>query len=240
MKPDLEQLRITGRELEELSGFDVSSVFIGGVLGGIVRPSVFQNPGRSFWFWLTEIIVSILVFIFTLPFGLLAVRDSANLASSFPIILRFLGTTLGITLIVVTGWNLYMRVKAKQLRMLMHLLDEVDKYSEVLQAVDILDQLDAIGIDPIGSIPNSLNRSEVLEALVVSRSSLISGLMTEKILRKSKGLLSRRYDLLTNIEDNLIALKALEVRHQGEEYGQLLNEALQIGMSVHQEVKKLR
>ncbi|WP_421656798.1 hypothetical protein [Leptothermofonsia sp. ETS-13] len=41
----------------------------------------------------------------------------------------------------------------------------------------------------------------------------------------------------TNIENNLIALKTLEVNHQASEYAELLSEALQIGVSVHQEMQ---
>ncbi|MBD0304078.1 MAG: hypothetical protein ICV85_18510 [Tolypothrix sp. T3-bin4] len=62
--------------------------------------------------------------------------------------------------------------------------------------------------------------------------------MTEKILRENQGLLARRYDLFTNIENNLASLKTLEVKERANEYTELLNEALQIGMSVHQEVQK--
>jgi hypothetical protein len=62
--------------------------------------------------------------------------------------------------------------------------------------------------------------------------------MTEKILRENQGLLARRHDLFTNIENNLASLRTLEIKERANEYTELLNEALQIGMSVHQEVQK--
>jgi hypothetical protein len=43
--------------------------------------------------------------------------------------------------------------------------------------------------------------------------------------------------LFTNIETNLATLQSLSVNHQAESYAQLLNEALEIGLTVHREMK---
>lgn len=234
MRPDLEELKITERELENLSGFDVNEVFVGGVFGGVYRPSIFQNTKRLAYFCLTELFVLILTFIFTLPIGLLAIRNYTNASNDIPVIFHFLQINSGISLLVFISWNVYMGLKVKQIKALLHLVDEVDKYNEVIQAVAILDKLEAVGIQV-----NLINRNEVIEALNVTRDSLVCGLRTEKILRENRGLLARRYDLFDNIENNLTTLRTLEVNNQANEYGQLLNNALQIGMSVHKEVQKL-
>lgn len=63
--------------------------------------------------------------------------------------------------------------------------------------------------------------------------------MTEKILRHNRRQVARRQDLLGAIETNLATLSVLEVNHQATEYGQLLREALEIGLSVRQEVEKI-
>jgi hypothetical protein len=235
MKPDLEDLKIHLTELERLSGLDISNNFVGGVLGGVYRPTVFRHPLRLLSFLLTELLVGLLIFIFTLPVGLLTIRNTTGTIDQLPVISQFLQITLGTTALVALGWNVAMWVRAKRLTMLMHLLDDLDRYHDVLQAVDLLDQLEAAGNSQI----NLNNRSEVLEALRMTRDSLVAGLMTEKILRQSRGLLSRRYDLLSSIETNLTSLRSLEIQHHATEYGQVLNQALQIGISVHQEVQKL-
>lgn len=234
MKSDLEELEITQRQIENLSGFDVDEVFIGGVFGGVYRPSIFQNPKRLAFFCLTEIFVLILTFVFTIPIGLLAIRNLQGTVNELPIAFRFLQVTIGITLILVTAWNIYMGVKVKQIKTLVHLLDEVDKYNEVIRAINILDKLEAVEIQV-----NLTNRIEVIRALNLARDSLICGLMTEKVLRDNRVLLARRYDLFINIENNLITLRTLDVNNQVNEYGQLLNNAIQIGMNVHKEVQKL-
>jgi hypothetical protein len=235
MKPDLEDLKITARELEKLTGVEVNDVFVGGVLGGTYRPSIFQSSKRLVSFCLTQLFVAILIFIFTLPIGLLLIRNSTRSINDLPTIFLFLGITSGIALIIIIGWNIYMRWKAKSLTTLAHLLDEVDKYNEVLRAVDVLDRLEAIG----NLQPTIVDRSQVLAALNVTRNSLVCGLMSEKILRENRGLLARRYELFSNIENNLTTLQTLDVTNQANEYAELLNEALQIGISVHQEVQQL-
>lgn len=120
------------------------------------------------------------------------------------------------------------------MKILAHLLDEVDKHNEIIAAVDVIDEL--------GSVKNStislIDRKEVLAALTATRESLVCALMTEKILRKHKRFIARRHELFNNIETNLAALQNLQVNNQADEYGQLLNEALEIGMSVHQEIRK--
>lgn len=131
-----------------------------------------------------------------------------------------------------------MKRQGKHLRSLMRLLDEVDRYEDMLSAIAVLDRLETVNIER--NLNSALqNRSEILEAIHLTRDNLIAGLTTEKILRENRGLLARQQDLLTSIETNLSLVRSLEVKHQADEYGQFLNEALQIGISVHQEVQRL-
>ncbi len=85
---------------------------------------------------------------------------------------------------------------------------------------------------------NLVNREKTLEALSIVRNSLICGLTTEKILREHKGFLSRRNELLANIEINLVTLQTLDLQNQANDYAKLLNQALEIGVSVHREVQQ--
>lgn len=233
MKPELDELKITPRELEILTGVEVNEIFIGGVLGGVYRPSIFRSFKRLASFCITEILVFASAFIFTLPFGFLIVRNSVNAVTDLNTIFRFLQLTLGMTLIVILGWNLYMRLKVKSLKTLANLLDDVDRYNEVIQAFKVFDQLEAIR-----SSPDPIDRNQIIEALKVTRSSLTCGLMTEKILRENRSILARRYDLFATIENNMASLRAIEFNSRANEYTELLNRAFQIGMSVHQELQK--
>lgn len=234
MKPELEELKITPRELEHLTGFEVNEIFIGGVLGGVYRPSVFRSFKRFASLCITEILVSAIAFIFTLPFGFLIIRNSVNAVTDFNTIARFLQLTLGITLIVIFSWNIYMHLKVRSLKTLANLLDEVDRYNEVIQALEVFDKLEAIRNYP----ETLIDRNQIIEALKFTRSSLCCGLMNEKILRENRSILARHYELFATIENNMVSLRAIEVNNQANEYKTLLNQAFAISLSVHQEVQK--
>ncbi|MGA7936584.1 MAG: hypothetical protein WCA35_23720, partial [Kovacikia sp.] len=111
MKPDLEDLKITIKELERLTGVEVNDVFMGGVLGGTYRPSALKNPKRLFSFCLTQLFVAVLLLIFTLPVGLLLIQNFTRPINDLPTISLFLGITLGIALLLMLVWHGYMRMQ---------------------------------------------------------------------------------------------------------------------------------
>lgn len=235
MKSDLEDLKITEKEIEKLTGLEINGVFIGGVLGGTYNPSVLLRPKQLASLCLTEIFVLVLIFIFTIPIGIPFLRNSVSVVNSPAVNSQFLQTTIVVTSLVFTSWNIYMWLRLKRIKILARLLDEIEKYNEIIQSVYLFDKLGAVG-----NLQNNLvNRNEVVEALNVTRDTLVCGLITEKILRENRGLLARRHDLFANIENNLTTLRALDVKNQANEYGQLLNNALQISMSVRKEMLKL-
>jgi hypothetical protein len=230
MQSDLEELRITQKELENLSGLDVNEVF----MGGTWRPSIIRYPKRLLSFLMTEVFTFGLILIFCLPIGLIVARSFGGLTEGASSTAQFLQVSFGVSVAIALLWNLYMWQKGKSMKMLAHLLDEVDKHNEIIAAVDVIDELGAVKNSTISLI----DRGEVLAALTATRESLVCALMTEKILRKHQRFIARRHELFSNIETNLAALQNLQVNNQADEYGQLLNEALEIGMSVHQEIKK--
>lgn len=76
------------------------------------------------------------------------------------------------------------------------------------------------------------NSNRVTENLARARA-----LKTERILRENKDIINMRPELF---ENNLIALRTLQVSEQATESGQLLNEALQVAVGVQEEMKKLQ
>ncbi|MFM7424150.1 MAG: hypothetical protein ACKO7W_03985 [Elainella sp.] len=228
MQPDLTDLRITASQLEKLTGLDISDAF----MGRIYRPSVFRSMHRLIPFLITESFTLGLIIIFCLPVGLVVGRGLGFLTSSNT--LPFMLALLTLALLMFAGWNLYMWSQTQSLKTLAHLLDEVDKHNEIIAAVDVIDELARVQ----GATVRLIDRSEVLQALTASRESLINALITEKILRKHQRLITRRQELFASIETNLATLQTLQINNQATEYGQLLNEALQIGLSVRRELEQ--
>ncbi len=233
MKEDVATLEITNHELEKVCGREVNDLLIGGIVGGVVRSSVRGNLQKLLSLLVVEVAVFGLLLIFTLPASFAITRNiNLDQASGGNF---FIGVTLGIAIVLLGLWNASMIGRAPQFKMLMRLLDEIDRFNELVRAVDVVDRLD--GIHPESR--HFENRLEILNALNVTRDSLMSGIMTEKILRENRGLLSRRQDLLTHIETNLSALSVMEVSDEASDYSRILNEALQIGAIVQREMMEV-
>ena len=232
IQADLDELRIPEKELEDLSGIALSD----GLAADFYRPATLRDSKKLFSFLLNELLIFCVTLVVALPIALLASKQQVGSFSDTEIFVRVLQITLGLSLAITFAWNVYKWVKAKPLQTLAGLLDEVEKYHEVIKALDIIDRLTAAG----NLQANVINRGDAIEALQITRESLVCALRTERILRENKDFIGRRYELFANIESNLAALMALDVSDRATEYGRLLNEALEIGMSVHKEVRKLQ
>ncbi|WP_445245787.1 hypothetical protein [Microcoleus sp. OTE_8_concoct_300] len=232
IQADLDELKIPEKELEDLSGIALSD----GFAADFYRPAALRDGKKLFSLLLNELLIFCLTLVVSLPVALLANQHNVGSFSDAEIFVRVLQITLGLSLAITVAWNVYKWVKAKPLATLAGLLDEVEKYHEVIQALDIIDRLTAAG----NLQANLINRGDAIEALQITRESLVCALRTERILRENKDFIGRRYELFANIESNLAALMAVDVSDRATEYGRLLNEALEIGMSVHKEVRKLQ
>jgi len=232
IQADLDELRIPEKELEHLSGIALSD----GFSGNFYRPATLRDGKKLFALLLHELLIFCVTLVVSLPVALLVNQHKVDAVSDAALFLRVLQLTLGLSLAITVGWNVYQWVKAKPLGTLAGLLDEVEKYHEVIKALDIIDRLTAAG----NLQANLINRQDAIEALKITRESLICALKTERILRENQQFIDRRYELFANIESNLAALMAVNVSDRASEYGRLLNEALEIGMSVHKEVRKLQ
>lgn len=230
MQADLEALKFSNEELEALSGIAINDI----QASALYHFFALKNRQKVLAFILNELLIFGLTLIVSLPISVLIARNN-NTVTNAQTMTQFLTIALTLSAILTIAWNIYMGLKSKPLATLNNLWEEVEKYHEVIQAVDIIDQLTAVG-----NLPTHLmNREDAIAALQVTRESLVCAFRTERVLRDNQDFISRRYELFANIEQNLAALMAFNINNQASEYGRLLNEALEIGMSVHKEVRKL-
>jgi hypothetical protein len=225
MAADLQALRITHDELDQLTGLDISSVFI----GGIIRPSVWRSRRQLCSLLITECLVLGTMFVVCLGIGLVLVR---NLSEFGQFGLLLLGVA-GAIAVGAIAWHIYQWRRSKTLITLARLLDECDRHNDIIQALLVMAELEAVQT----TAAEVGQQSEMLVALQATRDSLVSALMTDKILRRHRALMQRRQELFTTIETNLATLQALQVNHQASEYRQFLQEAVNIGLAVQQEMR---
>jgi hypothetical protein len=236
MQSDLKGLQFLEKELEELSEISLERGFMRNLFRLFAKPKILKRDRALLWSPIAlEILVFCLTLIISLPVALLVSPKSTYSPDDPQIVVQFLTITLILSPLLTLAWNVYIWFKAKSLATLVSLLDEVDKYNEIIQAVDVLDRLAAVGNSQV----TLLNRDETIAALRVARESLICALKTERILRENQNLVGRRSELFANIENNLSALMIFDTSDRANEYSRLLNEALEIGLSVQREVRKL-
>ncbi|BAY99047.1 hypothetical protein NIES37_30260 [Tolypothrix tenuis PCC 7101] len=110
-----------------------------------------------------------------------------------------------------------------------NLLKEVEKYNSLIKNITVIQELQNIGHNV------SLdNKSNIIEAIKITRNDLIRALKTERILRENPSFKPEEFSI------NLDSIRALQTAEQADEYGRLFNDALQVAMSVQEEMKKLQ
>ena len=218
MRPDLIGLEISKGELRHLSGFDPDDIF---------RPSIFKNRQKRLNFFINELIVALaltpIIIGFIYAFVILPI-----IGSSIKLAVILLVVVPG--LVFLGRWLWRRKVSP---RVLARLLDEVDEYHKLIEAIDINDQLASSG----NLQSNIEDREKVIAALQLIREDLVRALKTERILRDNKKLIGQKHELLI---DNLANLQALQASSEASEYAQLLNQSLQIAVDVQEQIRKLR
>jgi hypothetical protein len=219
MSADWQNLRLSSREIEQWSGLEVGDRWVGGILLGIYRFAKLQHLLDWVGWGLFELATASLLFVFTLPIGLGMVR----IIPSTRIMVMTMGvSTLG-GMVVLYG---YRWGKGRSLQTLLHLLEEIDRFHEVLGAIAVVKQL-AIA-------QGKASPAEHLETLQLTRDCLITGLKTERILREKRNWMMQ--DGAIHLEQSLALLKTLDLQTQADEYAEILQQSVAIAERVQQEL----
>lgn len=236
MRDDLQGLEISQKELQKLTNLPVNAELI-----------YIINPMKK---WVQDFINKVKgpegITAFFIGFSLLYITHIF-----LEIFVRFFATWITISswiLLIMVGligglctqalmyviWRQRTKIyQANITHSLEILLSEVERYNSVIKAIDINDQIEAVGNNSVGI----KERNSVIEALKLTRYDLIRALKTERILRENRKFIISNTDLFAN---NLATLASMQVTEQATEHGRLLNEALQIALEVQYEMKKLQ
>lgn len=109
---------------------------------------------------------------------------------------------------------------------LVNLLTDVKNHNQVIYRIQVLDELSSVG-----NQVSLDDRATVLEAMKITKNNLIQALKTDRILRQNPGFKPDRFAV------DLASMRSLHIQEKSSEYGKLLNEALQIGMSLQDELE---
>ena len=232
MRRDLEGLQITKGELRYLSGTSVDDILRPAAIENSQQRSKFLYKETASVFGLTGIFLTgSLTLLNLMAWELRGITIDLIFPNSPPAII-FAGIGLGSLAAAIAARFLWLTGKTALANSLSKLLNDVDKYNELIQAIDLNDQLEDAG-NPEMRIAN---REQIVAALKLTRQDLVRALKTERILRENNRFIERNPELFAS---NLTAIEALQVRDRATERGRILNEALQIALNAQGEMRKL-
>ena len=133
--------------------------------------------------------------------------------------------------------NYYLWHKAKQLKVLAILLEKVKQYNNLLANLKLVAKLNMINFNDSLNQEISNSIPELKNALELTKNSLIKSIELETMIYRDRHLINNRYQLLATLESGLVNLGSLS-SNDANEYQKLISEAIAIGLSIHQEVRK--
>ncbi|NEN94659.1 MAG: hypothetical protein F6K50_03675 [Moorea sp. SIO3I7] len=235
MSSNLGNLQITSEDIRNLVDLNFAKL----VAIDFCRGFIFKKPKNMLSVLLTEIFILGLSLILFLPPILLFMKNSGNLPEDQAGITGLFTILVGLFVSGIVIGNVYLYKQGKRIKSLVRLMDQVDNYNGVIKAIDLAERIEAIE-GSITEFKHSESRIKVIKSLAITKKSLVNALQVENLIRSHKNLLEGRQALLSNLDDNLATLMAFDLSEETGEYGRLLNQSLQIGMSVHKEVINLR
>jgi hypothetical protein len=221
-------------EVEQLTGLEVNGLYIGDWLSGCFRRSV-GNPTLISHQLLSQLAALILAFVLCLPLGFAGLGGHAPGPSATQL-LRFVQWPAIVSGLLFTAWQLNLRRQGDRLGRLLLLLEEVDRYNQVIAAVELLGHLRSLNPQSSHSA-GSVGDLELSEGLDLTRQTLVVALQTDRLLRQALGKSALLLQPgLMQIEENLLQLRSIEVAQQGQETAELIGQALAIGLRVRSEL----
>ena len=184
-----------------------------------------------------EIIVALLsLFIFVTITFLVGEQWLSNLAQAKALAIAIL-ISFGFSCLIFLGLHIYLRYLAKGLKPLAQNLNKITRYNSLLDHLKLLTEFNHLSDH--NYVLASNDSTNIESALRLTRTSLLSSLQLEKFLLTNQKLQSPyRVQLLSNVEDELVQF--MTTTETDLESQKFLTEIIQIGLSVHQQMRQTR
>ncbi|VEP12105.1 conserved hypothetical protein [Hyella patelloides LEGE 07179] len=226
-------LQIKSTELERVLQFG----FFDSLALEMTNVLILRYHKNKLSFFLSEAALGFLGILFLVPINLLILQKWLLYSNQLQGFIIIIGISIILSLALLLGLNLYLWQQAKQLKSIATTLNKIDDYNRLINNFQLLTKFNTLST--VTTQDNSESSSEITTALQTTKDSLLNSLELEKFVLCNQELQSQdRYQLLNNLEDDLVQLMSLSSQQNETEYQQLLAEAIQIGLTVHQEVRK--
>lgn len=200
--------------------------------------------------WLLLKIECSLLFIsllFCFPIGLIFLRKLELLANNIDGLWLVIINTIFLSLLFLLVFNIYLWQKAKKLKLLSKLLEKVADYNNLVYNLQLIAKLDYLANKNITlDTDNKYNLTEFKTVIELTKNSLLNSIELESFIYNRQRikenslstLVLNRDRLLAVLEHNLVDIALPEI-DSNQEYQEILNEAINLGLSVHREIRKI-
>jgi hypothetical protein len=230
-------LKITSAELDTV--FETNLICEWAI--AFCRVSILHQPQYSKELLLTQSTLFFICSLFLFSVNLIIYRKLELINSNYSGLVNILVITLCLSILLLFIFNYYLWSKAKQLKSIAVLLSKVERYNKLIDSFQLLSP-----IDPLNNIELNTDSQSVAElkaAFNLTKNSLLKSIELESFIYHHQNSSRQTYvyhpeQLLINLENDLAELSATEISHD-EEYQELFTEAVDLGLSVHKETRKL-
>lgn len=201
------------------------------MVGFTWRKNVWQKPHKLIQMGLMQIVGATMIFTaMMLPVDrVLHVYHPPRSQSDRIVQLIWIDGT--ITLLILFGINRWICERGKRLQKLLKLVEQIEHYNQIVTSIDTLEKV----ADLTHHQGETSQAKSMIEILSKTRQNLLIALEIDRYLRQYPN----SSELTLAIANNLIDLQTLAQQPQLAEYGMLLTQAWEIGMSVYEERAEL-
>lgn len=178
------------------------------------------------------------------PIILIVSRHLGWVSNSIQGLITTLMITVGFSSLFVASFNYYLWRKAKQLKLLINLLSKVKQYNKLIGSFQLLSNINRLNnTNNTKEIADIQSVIELKSAFRLTKDSLLKSIelenyiYTHRLTNSEMAFPQNSAQILADLEDNLVHISSPATAHNLE-YQQLLDEAVDLGLSIHQEIKK--
>ena len=189
---------------------------------------------------ITEAAIVFLEIILLFPLNLLIFRNVGIVSNNSYGLIIILLLSIAIALSLLLLVNYWLWLKAKRLKPIAIILEKVEDFNHLIETFKTLTDLSYFN-DRKNWLPKSAESSlDIEEILLTTRNSLVQSMKIHNTLYLKTSHNRDVYQLFANLEKKLVHFLSLPHDNSNREYQQTLAEIINLGLTVHQEVKKIK
>lgn len=204
----------------------------------ICRVLILHNKKYFHSLLIIEAAILFLKIVLLFPLNVIIFRNLGIASNNgYGLILIFLLSSI-ISLWALLFINYLLWRRAKKLKTIAIILEKVEDFNCLINTFQTLTEL-SYGNDFTNQNSDVSLSSEIEEILLMTRASLLQSIQLHNALYLKISNKKDIYKLFANLENNLINFISFPPENSSKEYQETLEEIINLGLTVHQELKKL-